>query len=187
VPVVSAAACNFAESFVIGEILKVFGCHSEQAVESLYWGFRRKMLLLNIATYLPYAGVPLQCWEIYAIGEFTICCAQEPQRLMDDRWISESWNIVSRDVFSGERAIRAYEEASNRQFPRQYKDQFIKTVNSVHKAYQFANMIPGIGRTQENITDSIHIGLTRAKQTAKIGAAVGKATFQEIRKKWKKP
>lgn len=186
VPIVGGPACNFAESFIIGEILKVFGCHSNEAVDSLFWGFRRKMLLLNIATYAPVAGVPLQCWEIYAMGQFAIHCAQDPKRVTDELWMSESWNIVSSDVFCGERAIRAYEEASGRLFPQAYKNSLIKTFDAVHKAYQLANKVPGLVRVQENLTDSMRIGIKGAKEAAKVGAAVSKETLTAIRTRWKR-
>jgi hypothetical protein len=159
-PVVSGVACNGAEIVLINEVLKSLGCYSKAASDEIYWFFRKKMLLLNIATYVPVAGVPLQLFEVYAIGQFTIHCASRPEQLTNEQWMKRNWGEIANLVFSGTQAIKFYEQSTGNTFPTNIKPQFCKSVDTFARLYRMNEKVPGLSKAQEftgeNMRKAIH-------------------------------
>ena len=100
-PVVSGVACSLIEGKLVDSTLSLMGCYSETASEKVYWFFRGKTFFLFGATYLPFAGVPLQLFETYGLGQFAIHCALRPDLLTDDAWLEQSWKEIEGDIFQG--------------------------------------------------------------------------------------
>ena len=166
VPVVSGAACNELESGMISQILKLFDCYSDKASETLFWFIRKKMLLINIGTYVPMAGVPLQLFETYAIGQFAIHCASNPSRVADERWMAMNWKEIEKEIFSGDRAVSVYEQSTGKSFPNYARIDFIRTVDMVSKSYRLTQLIPGVEVAQDAAGETIHQGIRLAKTVA---------------------
>lgn len=183
VPYVSGVACNEAEKKLINVILKKLNCQSAAAEDSLYWFFRKKMLLLNIATYIPFAGAALQLFEVYAIGQFILYCVKQPGLLTDEDWMKQNWATIANESFSGAQAIRFFEQSTGKVFPAQIAPEFSKTVGKISKIYRASEKVPGLSATQEVAGEG-------ARRTIKLAKAVGvgvsagaKTLFREFRKK----
>jgi hypothetical protein len=156
VPVGSGAICDASETLLISQILKLFDCYSEKATDDLFWFIRKKMLLINVATYVPVAGVPLQLFETYAMGQFAIYCACEPRHVADEKWMTRNWKRIEKEIFSGDRVVRAYEQLTGVDFPGYARDDFVRLVDLLSKSYRLQSIkltkvsANGIGDTLKN-------------------------------------
>lgn len=148
-PLLSGPAVNLAEASLVKDVLNIFGCYSEAAADSVFWFLRKKMLLFNFATYIPVAGVPLQLFETYALGQFSIHCASRPERILDESWMNNNWKEIEIDIFSGRRVIRSYEQFTGEIFPQFAEPTFISTVDLLSKAYRIAETVPGLSKSQD--------------------------------------
>jgi hypothetical protein len=147
-PFVSGLACSAAETKLINKILRIMECYSEVGSERVLWFFRQKTFFLFGATYLPFAGVPLQLFETYGLGQFAIHCALRPDLLTDDAWLEQSWKDIEDDIFSGDHAIHSYEHFTAKPFPVFARKGFIVVVDGINRMYQTSQRIPGAERTQ---------------------------------------
>ena len=163
VPVGSGAICNASETLLISQILRVFDCYSEKATDALFWFIRKKMLLINVATYVPVAGVPLQLFETYAMGQFAIYCAREPQSVADERWMTRNWKRIEKEIFTGNRTVRAYEQLTGLNFPDHARDDFIRFVDLLSKSYRLTQRIPGLRVFQETAGETVRQGIKLAR------------------------
>jgi hypothetical protein len=173
-PVVSGVACSFIEASLIDKILKIMGCYSKAASEKVYWFFRQKTLFLFGGTYLPFAGVPLQLFETYGLGQFAIHCALRPDLLTDDAWLEKSWKDVEPDIFSGEHAIQSYEQFTGKGFPEYARKRFVTSVNIINQLYLASQKFPGAVKAQEGLAKMLH-GLMNVGKRALKGAGKGTA------------
>ncbi len=178
-PYVSGPACNVAEEALIRELLKTFGCHSEAAVDSLYWFFRKKMLAINAATYIPFAGVPLQLFETYAIGQFTIHCAGCPNGVSDELWMAQNWQRIEDVILSGEKAVQMYEQSTGNRFPEHARYRFIRGVDAIRTAYKTTSKIPGFVRAQEIAGETIRQGIRAGRRLIE---RAGASAIQRLKK-----
>jgi hypothetical protein len=155
-PVVSGVVCSAVEAQLINKVLKIMGCHSEVASDKIYWFFRQKTFFLFGATYAPFVGVPLQLFETYGLGQFAIHCALRPELLTDEAWLEQSWKEVAPDIFSGDHAIRSYEQFTGKEFPGMARGKFFATVDTVNELYLLSQKIPGAAVTQEMLGKTAH-------------------------------
>jgi hypothetical protein len=162
-PWVSGLAVNKAESAMVALILKSLNCYSVEAVDSVFWFVRKKMLLVDFLSYTPYAGVPLQLFETYALGQFTLHCTAMPERLTDENWMAQNWKEIEAEVFSGRRAIQSYEQFTGQVFPEFARPKFLKAVDIISSAYRTAEKVPGLSWAQEKCGESIRIGVRGGK------------------------
>lgn len=160
-PYVSGVICNKAEKTLLATLLKVLDCYTPAGVDSLFWFFRKKMLFLNAATYIPFAGAPLQIIETYGIGQFAINCAAQPDRLIDETWMQSSWKRIEAEIFSGAQVINAYQQFTGRQFPPEMRSRFVTTVDAASQAYRKVENIPGVSGTQEWLGESWRQGIRK--------------------------
>jgi hypothetical protein len=162
-PFVSGVAVNTAESVMVGGILKSVDCYSKAGVDSVFWFFRKKMFILNLGTYVPVAGVALQLFETYALGQFAIHCSRRPECLSDEDWMARNWAEIEEDVFSGYHAIKSYEQFTGSTFPEFARGDFIRAVDLLSKVYRTAEKVPGLSRAQEVAGQTVRevIGLTK--------------------------
>lgn len=165
-PLISGLAVNKAESAMVAQILKKLDCYSDTAVDSVFWFVRKKMLILNIATYTPFAGVPLQLFETYALGQFTMHCATRPERLTDESWMAANWCQIQDQIFSGCQAIRSYEQFTGETFPDFARPAFIKAVDLISKTYWTAERVPGLAKAQEVTGQFVREGILVGKWAA---------------------
>jgi hypothetical protein len=163
VPFVSGVACNIAERKLTTEILKSMGCQSPEATDKIFWFFRKKTMFLNVTTYIPVAGMPLQLFETYGIGQFSIHCATRPDLLAQDWWLEQAWREVESDIFSGEHAIESYVQFTGKPFPDFARGKFISTVNVVNKLYLLSQSVPGAARAQEAMGGAVQTAVDLGK------------------------
>lgn len=159
VPIISGVACNAAESYLIRVLLKVYDCERDEAIDSIFWFIRKKMLFLNAATYAPVAGVPFQLFETYAMGQFALQCVTRPDRISDERWMAEQWKSIESVIFSGTQAVHSYEQFTGKKFPEYAREKFVSTVDTIGAIYRATNKIPGVARIQENAGETIRQGI----------------------------
>jgi hypothetical protein len=179
IPFVSGTICNASETLLISQILKAFGCYSEAATDALFWFIRKKMLLVNVATYVPVAGVPLQLFETYAMGQFAICCASEPQLVGDEKWMTRNWKRIEKEIFSGARVVRAYEQLTGAHFPDYARDDFISFVDLLSKSYRLTQRIPGLRVFQETAGETL-------RQSLKLAEISANGLAQTLKKKFRR-
>jgi hypothetical protein len=166
-PWVSGLAVNKAESAMVALILKSLNCYSVEAVDSVFWFVRKKMLLVDFLSYTPYAGVPLQLFETYALGQFTLHCTAMPERLRDENWMAQNWKEIEAVVFSGRKAVQSYEQFTGQVFPEFARPTFLKVVDIISSAYRTAEKVPGLSWAQEKFGESIRIGIRGGKVTVR--------------------
>lgn len=156
-PVVSNVACNTVEQKLISELLGTFGCPGENRADTLFWFVRKKMLLFNAATFIPYAGTSLQILEVYAMGQFVIRCAAqlEDSALSDEDRLRAVWPSIEADIFSGHRVIQSYEEFTKKEFPPAIREPFVATVDALSKVYRVAERVPGLDTAQEFVGEKM--------------------------------
>lgn len=176
-PIVSGVTCSLIEAKLIHTVLRTMDCHSDVAADKLYWFFRRKTFFLFGATYVPVAGVPLQLFETYGLGQFAIHCALRPELLTNDAWLEQSWTEVAPDIFSGIHAVQSYEQFSGKPFPEYARAKFISTVNMVNTAYLISQKMPGAAKAQEMLGKGTREAM-RLGNDALTG--VGKAAMRGI-------
>lgn len=174
-PVLSGAVCSAIESTLVHKIFRIMDCHSEAAVERVYWFFRKKTFFLFGATYIPIAGVPLQLFETYGLGQFAIHCALKPNLLTDGEWLEQSWNDVAPDIFSGEHATQSYEQFTGKTFPKYARKRFVVTINTVNSLYLLSQRVPGSAKIQEVLGSTAHTALKIGKV---VMTSTGSAAFR---------
>ena len=176
-PLISGLAVNKAESAMVAQILKKLDCYSDSAVDSVFWFVRKKMLVLNIATYTPFAGTPLQLFETYALGQFTMHCATRPERLTDEQWMAANWSQIQDQIFSGRQAIRSYEQFTGEIFPEFARSSFMAAVDLISKIYRATERVPGLAKAQEVTGQFVREGIVFAKwATARLASRMAKTT-----------
>lgn len=166
-PWVSGLAVNKAESAMVALVLKSLNCYSVEAVDSVFWFVRKKMLLVDFLSYTPYAGIPLQLFETYALGQFTLHCTAMPERLTDENWMAQNWKEIEAEVFSGRYAVQSYEQFTGQDFPEFARPTFLKTVDIISSAYRVAEKVPGLSWAQEKCGESIRNGIRGGKETVR--------------------
>lgn len=166
-PIVSGVACTFAESVMIKKVMRIMGCHSKEGAEQVFWFFREKTFFLFGATYIPVAGVPLQLFETYGLGQFAIHCALQPDMLTDNAWLEESWRVVAPEVFSGHHSVQFYEQFTGSGFPEFAREKFLQTVDGLNKLYLLSQMVPGVAKVQEKLGRGTHKAVQAGEWTVK--------------------
>jgi len=73
---------------------------SDDAASNVFWFVRKKLLALNLVTYIPFAGTGFQLLEVYALGQFTIHCATHYSGFTDRGHLVASWRAVEEQIFS---------------------------------------------------------------------------------------
>jgi hypothetical protein len=162
-PVMSGICCNKAEKLMVKALLSVLDSDtSDDAASSLFWFVRKKLFALNVATYVPYAGTAFQLLEVYALGQFTICCVTRYSGITDREHLSASWEAIEQQIFSGERVISAYEESTGSTFPAAIKAKFIPVVDVMRDTYRLAERVPGVMLGQEFAGEAMHLAAKTA-------------------------
>jgi hypothetical protein len=163
----SGLYCNRIEQQMVRGVLTALGADATDAVvENVFWCCRKKLLVLNVATYVPYAGTSFQLLEVYALGQFTIHCATHYSDMTDKEHLSESWAAIEQQIFSGNRVIKSYEEATGKQFPEAIKAKFVPAVDAMRRAYTRAERIPGLMQGQEIAGEAMHVVVKTGKKLA---------------------
>lgn len=171
-PFVSGIACSLIEEKLVKETLNLMGCYSKDGAEKVLWFFREKTFFLFGATYLPIAGVPLQLFETYGLGQFAIHCALSPDMLIDEVWLQQSWKEVEPDVFSGNHAVQFYEQFTGESFPEDKRGTFLAAVECANQAYLASQKFPGAAKAQEKAGKAAHWLVRKGKTLA---SGIGKA------------
>jgi hypothetical protein len=155
-PVVSGVACNAIEQTLVTELLDTL-TQDEGARDTLFWVHRKRMLAFNVATYAPWVGTSLQVLEVYSMGQFVIACARDRslESLSDEPEVQKRWELIEKDILSGERVVRSYEEFSGQTFPVAIRKPFIGAVDTAAKAYTTAASIPGLQYAQEKVGEGM--------------------------------
>lgn len=176
-PFVSGATCSAGEFLLVGNILKLSGCHSKKAEGAIYWYFRKRLMLLWGGTYIPVGGVPLQLFETYAIGQFALHCASSPSQVGAEWWMAKNWQSIEDKIFSGEKAIAFYEEFTGKPFPQHARTDFVRTVEAVSKIYRKAANLPGMISAQALAGEALHMTVTGFEKLTDRGFEFIKSKF----------
>ncbi len=176
VPLVSGVACSTAEAFLIDRILKIMGCYSSESSDKIQWFYRKKTFFLFGSTYIPVAGVPLQLFETYGLGQFAIHCSLQPHLLTNDLWLEQSWQEIAPEIFSGSHAIAFFEQFSGKEFPNHARGTFINAVDLINACYLFSQRVPGFGKAQELLGEGVRRLTCLSKQAGGSLLKKGKKT-----------
>jgi hypothetical protein len=129
--------------------------------------------------------VPLQLFEAYAIGQFVLYCAKQPELLSDESWMKRNWATIADEAFSGVQAIRFYEQSTGKVFPAQIASKFSTTVDTIGKIYRTTEKVPGLSATQELAGEGARRTIKLAKAVG-AGVSAGAVTlFREFRRRKK--
>jgi hypothetical protein len=173
-PFVGGIACNLAEGKMVRELLSVLdGNTSDDTASNLFWFVRKKLFAVNVATYIPWAGTGFQLLEVYALGQFTICCATRYSGITDKEHLSASWEAVEQQIFSGDRVVSSYEEFTGVKFPEAIKGKFIPMVDIMRDAYRRAERVPGVMVIQEIAGETMRI-------TTKLGTKLLRGLLRKV-------
>ena len=92
VPVVSGLACNHLEAGMVEEVLIAVGRQPSQSeCNALFWFHRKKYLLVNAVTYIPWVGTSVQLLEVFVLGQFVLTCCDQCIDLTDERGMERAW------------------------------------------------------------------------------------------------
>lgn len=168
-PVVSGVACNLLETKMVKAILTATG-RSPTTVEgdALFWFFRKKYLLVNVVTYVPWVGTSVQLLEVYALGQFVVTCCANGLDLTDERGMKKAWAGIEPMIWSGQSAVSFYESNSSAPFPPNIRSEFMKAVEVVGRVARGINRIPGMGALQEVAGETVRQGIAAGSETAKV-------------------
>lgn len=157
VPVLGSVACNSAEKDMIKEILKAMRepFHAS-AVDALFWFFRKKYLLVNTVTLVPWVGPAVQLLEAYALGQFVLVCCERKIGSNDPEAMARAWTSVEPMIWRGDAIIEFYESNSGKPFPDSVRLEFVKAIQTIGNLAQGINRIPGLARTQETLGETMH-------------------------------
>lgn len=149
-PIVSGPAVNIAERQLIKTLLRTLNADaSPQAVDTLFWFARKRMLFFNIGTYVPIVGTALQVMETYAIGQLVLTCTECGLDLQNENSLAPYWGPILEKALSGRQMVEAYEQLSGTEFPANVKLHFLKAVDIISASYRSTEKIPGFRKTQE--------------------------------------
>lgn len=175
----SGIACNVAEKKMVRQLLSILGSDtSDAAADDLFWFCRKKLLVVNGATYIPFAGTSFQLIEVYALGQFTIHCATHYSDVANEQHLGETWRAIEGEVFSGARVVSSYEEFTGEQFPDAIKRKFIPAVDIIRNLYMRAERLPFVEGKQEKVGEAIRVAVN-------VGTAVGKDLLRSVIKRIK--
>jgi len=186
-PVVSGLFISLLEANLIRDLLKILGRDaSRKTIEELFWFFRRKLLALYAATYIPWVGTAFQLFEVYALGQFVITYASRIRDLDNEKCMSESWTAIEQEIFCGDLAVASYEQWTGRDFPANIRDKFVSSVDRISDIYRTAERVPGaevtqdiLGRTlRKTVEIAVEASFQGVKAVGWIGRKVAKLTLQ---------
>lgn len=161
-PFASPLACNAAEMKMVEAVLAALERpESTREVNDLFMFFRRKYLLLNVATFVPWLGPAFQIFEVYALGQFVLAAASLPEAKLEDEHLSAAWAKVEGELWSGDRMVRFYEEFSGGRFPEVIKPGFTRAIDLVGRLIGGMDRMPVVEWAQET-----------ARQTKERGKSV---------------
>lgn len=168
-PGVSGVACNLAEAHMVERIIARTGNGwGDKEADEIYWFFRKRYLALNVATYIPWVGPPLQVLEVFALGQFAITCARKKVNVQDVDQLAAAWSEIQPDVWAGARVIEFYERNSGKEFPAKAREPFVKAVDTASKAaHAVGGAIPFASEAQELAGDTLRSGIGLAKKGLK--------------------
>lgn len=151
-PVVSGVACSLAESEMIR---KLFRAHlsrdpSESEQDAIEHHFRKKYLIVNVATFVPWVGPAIQVLEVYALGKFaSACLSGHGEAGISTAWMDSKWQAIEPEIWAADKVVAFYEKNSGSKFPENIRPEFIKAVDFVAGAVQGINSVPGLAAAQE--------------------------------------
>ncbi len=154
IPVVSGLACNLAEKSLIGRVLRTMGRKgSDQEVGEVFWFVRKKMLLFNAGTYIPFAGTALQVMEVYAMGQFAILCSRLEN--LSEHEMQCAWAGIEQRMLSGRNLIAFYEGCSGKSFPENIRLPFETSIDELSRGYRGLMSVPGLQAGQEILGEGL--------------------------------
>lgn len=182
VPVVGSVACNAAEMKMVRAVLTALNGTSRQAdADALFWFFRKRYFVVNVATFVPYAGPAVQLLEAFGLGRFVMICCERDVDLSDEKALSAAFDEVEPALWDSAGVITFYEQTSGGSFPDAARGPFIAAVSALRSAVNTTNRIPGARRGQElageamrsaaEFTKGLWIGLTSPAPTAPVQEA----------------
>ena len=173
-PVVSGVACNVAEKHLITHVLWLMGRErSESETSEVFWFVRKKMLLVNAGTYVPFAGTALQVMEVYAMGQFAILCSRLGN--LSEHEMRCAWAGIEQTMLSGRNLIAFYEGCSGKSFPMNIRLPFETSIDQLSRGYRGLMSVPGLQKGQEIVGEGLRVTIKVATVAATFIAKKVKA------------
>lgn len=169
-PVVSGVACNLAEAEMVKQLFRNYLSRDADVneQESIEWFFRKKYLIVNVATYAPWVGPAVQVLEVYALGRFvSTCLSNHNAGGLTTDWMERSWHSIESQIWAGEQVVLFYEQNSGSRFPENIRPEFIKAVEFIASAVTSINSVPGLSVAQELGADVVRDVTKGAKKVWK--------------------
>lgn len=157
VPVVGSMLCDVAEKSMIREILSSFGVEvSDQLVDGYFWFYRKQYFLVNVVTYIPYAGATIQLLEVYGLGQFVITCCCNEIGFEDEVGLAGAWDEIEPKLWDANGIVAFYESVTCTPFPAEIRPQFVSVVNGLGEVARAVNRVPALVRAQRVGGDAAH-------------------------------
>lgn len=168
IPVLGSAACNAAEAKMVRGILKaVHGDVRDADADALYWFFRKRYFLVNVATFVPYAGPAVQLLEAFGLGRFVIVCCERGIALNDEAAMALAFQDIEASLWDAGGAISFYERTTGSTFPEAVRGPFTSAVAALRDVLTRANAIPGMQRGQELAGEALRATIAVVKKPFK--------------------
>lgn len=191
-PVLSGVLCNVAEKQMVKRIVGVIlERKDDELAEKIFWFHRKKLFIVDMATYLPYAGPPFQILEVYSLGQFAIRFLTRYSERSDDVVLDEVWASVEADMHSAAQVIESFHEFTGRPLPPALVGPVTFAVEKFHAAVQALVQDPYLGPGQEFLGTQVErashkasdafssfLGLFRRSPTPKDASAEGSVVRQ---------
>lgn len=178
IPVLGSVACNKVESQMVHGILNGLGRPaSEEDVDRFFWYFRKKYLIVNVVTFIPYVGATVQLLEVYALGQFVLTCIDSGINIGDDGEMGRVWAQIQPEIWRADDIILFYETHSGKAFPATIKEAFLAAVKQIGAFANGINKIPGLAKTQEVAGEALRQGSQMASGAIKAGVSGLKKLF----------
>ena len=175
-PVVSGVACNVAEKKMVKEIVEIIlGREDDALAERLFWYHRKKFLVVDLATYLPWAGPPFQILEAYSLGQLAIRFLTRYGDRAEEVALNEVWASVEADMHSAPRVIESFREFTGTPLPEIFVGPVTLAVEKFYSAVQAVQNIPYVAEGQEVLGGALERASHWASSSAQsaVGAVRG--------------
>jgi hypothetical protein len=168
IPVLGSAACNAAEAKVVRDVLTALrGTWRDPEADALFWFFRKRYFLVNVATFVPYAGPAVQLLEAFGLGRFVVVCCEREIDLTDEAALGRAFDAVEPALWDSAAVVGFYERTTGTAFPDAVRGPFATAVSALRTVVNTTNSVPGMQRGQELAGEALRQAIALLKKPFK--------------------